>query len=69
MTEYIELDDVDELVEASAFHHSDRKLLMLALAAPMPVFGEEVYPGLHKKAAVMITAINRNHPLLRETSG
>ena len=30
MTEYIEPDDVDELVEASAFHYSDRKLLMLA---------------------------------------
>ena len=37
---------------------------MLALAAPMPVFGEEVYPGLHQKAAVLIGAINRNHPLL-----
>ena len=64
MTEYIEPDDVDELVEASAFHYSDRGLLMLALAAPMPVFGEEVYPGLHQKAAVLIGAINRNHPLL-----
>ena len=30
----------------------------------MPVFGEEVYPGIHQKAAVLISAINHNHPLL-----
>ena len=64
MTEYIEPDDVDELVEVEGFVYRDRKLLLSALAAPMPVFGEEVYPGLHQKAAVLISAINRNHPLL-----
>ena len=64
MTEYIEPDDVDELVEVEGFLYRDRGLLMSALAAPMPVFGEEVYPGLHQKAAVLINAINRNHPLL-----
>ena len=64
MTGNIEPDDVDELVEVEGFHYRDRGLLMLALAAPMPVFGEEVYPGLHQKAAVLMNAINRDHPLL-----
>jgi death-on-curing protein len=64
VTEYIEPDDVDELVEVEGFHYRDRGLLLSALAAPMPVFGEEVFPGLHRKAAVLISAINRDHPLV-----
>lgn len=64
MTEYIEPDDIDELVEVEGFTYRDRGLLLSALAAPLPVFGEEVYPGLHEKAAVLISAINRDHPLL-----
>ena len=64
MIEYIEPDDVDELVEVEGFHYRDRGLLLSALAAPMPVFGEEVYPELHQKAAVLMRAINRDHPLL-----
>ena len=64
MTEYIEPEDVDELVEDEGFHYRDRNGLLSALASPMPVFGEEVYPGIHQKAAVLFTAINHNHPLL-----
>lgn len=64
MTEYIEPDDVDELVEVEGFHYRDHGLLLSALAAPLPVFGEEVYPGLHQKAAALISAINRDHPLV-----
>lgn len=64
MTEYIEPEDVDELVEAEGFRYRDRGLMLSALAAPLPVFGEEVYPGLHQKAAVLMSAINRDHPLL-----
>lgn len=64
MTEYIEPADVDELVEAEGFHYRDRGLLLSALASPLPVFGEEVYPGLHQKAAVLISALNRDHPLM-----
>lgn len=64
MTEYIEPDDVDELVEAEGFQYRDRGLLLSALASPLPVFGEEVYPGLHQKAAVLISALNRDHPLI-----
>lgn len=64
MTEYIEPEDVDELVEDEGFHYRDRNGLLSALASPMPVFGEEVYPGIHQKAAVLFSAINHNHPLL-----
>jgi death on curing protein len=64
VTEYIEPDDVDELVEAEGFHYRDRGLLLSALASPLPVFGEEVYPGLHEKAAVLMRALNRDHPLM-----
>ncbi|TFV81464.1 type II toxin-antitoxin system death-on-curing family toxin [Microbacterium sp. dk485] len=64
MTEYIEPEDVDELVEDEGFHYRDRNGLLSALASPMPVFGEEVYPRIHQKAAALISAINHNHPLL-----
>jgi death-on-curing protein len=33
------------------------------MASPMPVFGEEVYPDLHVKGAVLLAALNRNHAL------
>lgn len=41
----------------------DRNLLLLAVAAPLPVFGEEVYMGRHDKAGTLMRAINRDHPL------
>jgi death-on-curing protein len=49
VTEYIEPDDVDELLEVEGFHYRDRGLLLSALAAPLPTFGEEVHPGPHQK--------------------
>ncbi len=64
MTEYLRPDDVDMLVESEGWHWKDRGLALSALAAPLPVFGEEVHPGLHRKAAVLLLALNRDHPLL-----
>ncbi len=64
MTEYLEPADVEEWVTARGLHFRDRSLLLSALAGPMPVFGEEVYPDVHQKAAVLLIGINRNHPLL-----
>lgn len=64
MTEYIEPEDVDELVEEEGYHYRDRNGLLSALASPMPVFGEEIFPGIHQKAAVLFTAINHKHPLV-----
>jgi hypothetical protein len=34
VTEYIEPDDVDELLEVEGFHHRDRGLLLSALLPP-----------------------------------
>ncbi|KQV06818.1 type II toxin-antitoxin system death-on-curing family toxin [Leifsonia sp. Root112D2] len=63
MTEYLEPTDVDDLIASVGFHVRDRNLLLSALAAPLPVFGEEVYLSLYNKAAALLTAINRDHPL------
>jgi death-on-curing protein len=64
MTEYLDPADVETWVGRRGLHVRDRALLLSALAAPLPVFDEEVYPDLHEKAAVLLIAINRNHPLL-----
>jgi death-on-curing protein len=64
VTEYLDPEDVEELLRTLGLHIRDRSLLLSALAAPLPVFDEEVYAGPHEKAAALIAAINRNHPLL-----
>lgn len=63
MTEYLEPADVDDFIASAGFHVRDRGLLLSALSAPLPVFGEEVYLGRYNKAAALIIAINQNHPL------
>jgi death-on-curing protein len=63
VTDYLEPTDVEDLVKLVGFHVRDRNLLLSALAAPLPVFGEEVYLGLYSKAAALLIAINRDHPL------
>ncbi|WP_157536992.1 type II toxin-antitoxin system death-on-curing family toxin [Microbacterium sp. Root180] len=55
---------MDMLVESEGWHWRDRGLALSALGAPLPVFGEEIYPGLHRKAAVLLRALNLDHPLL-----
>lgn len=61
--EYLDPADVEHLIESAGFHVRDRNLLLSALAAPLPVFGEEVYLGAYSKAAILLIAINRDHPL------
>jgi len=65
--EYLDPDDVEALLDDEGFHFKDgargRNLLLSALAAPMPVFGEEVHPTLDEKAAALLLALMRNHPL------
>jgi death-on-curing protein len=65
VTEYLEPADVELLIDAVGFHYrgANRHLLLSALAAPLPVFGEEVYPNLAQKASALLIAINRDHPL------
>ncbi|GAA2041756.1 type II toxin-antitoxin system death-on-curing family toxin [Agromyces tropicus] len=65
--EYLDPEDVEALLDDEGFHFKDgsrgRNLLLSALAAPMPVFGEEVHPTLEEKAAALLLAVMRNHPL------
>ncbi|GAA1752236.1 type II toxin-antitoxin system death-on-curing family toxin [Agromyces humatus] len=67
MTEYLDPEDVEALLDEEGFHYKDgargRNLLLSALAAPMPVFGEDVHPTLDEKAAVLLLAVMRNHAL------
>ena len=67
MTEFLDPEDVEAFLEEAGFHHKDgargRNLLLSALAAPMPVFGEDVHPTLDQKAAVLLLAVMRNHAL------
>ena len=67
MTEYVDPEDVEALLDEEGFHYKDgargRNLLLSALAAPMPVFGEEVHPTLDEKAAVLLLSVMRNHAL------
>ncbi|MUN08025.1 type II toxin-antitoxin system death-on-curing family toxin [Agromyces luteolus] len=55
------------MLDDEGFHFKDgargRNLLLSALAAPLPVFGEEVHPTLDEKAAALLVALMRNHPL------
>jgi death on curing protein len=65
MTDYLTLDEIDALITARmGFTYRDRGLMASALGAPMPVFGVETYEGLDAKAAALLIAANRNHPLL-----
>lgn len=67
MTEYLDPEDVEALLNEEGFHFKDgargRNLLLSALATPMPVFGEDVHPTLDEKAAVLLVAVMRNHAL------
>ena len=63
MTDYLEPADVEDLIASAGFHVRDRNLLLSAPASPLPVFGEEVYVGLYDKAAALLLAVNRDHPL------
>ena len=67
MTEYLDPEDVEALLDDEGFRYKDggrgRNLLLSALAAPLPVFGEEVHPTLEEKAATLLIGVNRNHAL------
>lgn len=68
MTEYLTADDLLTIAEAAM---SSRPLVrdagLVASAAARPqttVFGEDAYPGLEEKAAALLHALARNHPLV-----
>ncbi len=66
MTHYLTLDDLVTLtVELGGLHVHDIGLLDSAANRPaVTVWGEDAYPDIHTKAAVLLESIARNHPLL-----
>lgn len=65
MTEYLTLGDALAYAAADGWHLRDVGLLDSALARPSSApYGQEAYPGLHLKAAVVMDSIARSHPLI-----
>lgn len=62
--DYCTLDDALIIVDRLGVHVRDLGLLSSALERPRTdVFGLEAYPDLHSKAAALLDAVNRAHPL------
>lgn len=68
MTEYLDLDDLVDIVREAVSGDAvvgDYGLLESALARPRAsVFGEDAYPDLHLKAAALLHSLARNHALV-----
>jgi death-on-curing protein len=66
VTTYLQLEDLLALVEE--LHVGPvRDLGLLDSAAHRPqtsLFGEDAYPDLHTKVAVLLESLTRNHPLI-----
>lgn len=66
MIDYLTLDDLLELVTEASLQ-AVRDLGLPDSAAHRPktsIFGEDAYPSLHEKAAVLLESIVRNRPLI-----
>lgn len=62
--DYVQIEDALTAVELLGVRVRDIGLLSSALERPRTdVFGLEAYPDLHSKAAALIDAPNRGHPL------
>ena len=68
LTEYLDLDDLLEIVLAAVGRDAavrDYGLLESALARPRAsVFGQDAYADLHLKAAALLHSLARNHALV-----
>lgn len=65
MTRYLSLDDALRVVHRFGFHVRDAGMLSSALARPTTrIMGEDAYPSLGMKAAVLLESVLGNHPLL-----
>ena len=66
MIEYLSLEDLLSLVgDLGVGPIRDIGLLDSAAHRPqVSVLGEDAYPGVHEKAAVLLESIVRNHPLV-----
>lgn len=66
MTDFLTLEDLLDII-AEAGLQAVRDLGLLDSAAHRPrtsVFGDDAYPTLDEKAAVLLESIVRNHPLI-----
>ncbi|MGW5567293.1 type II toxin-antitoxin system death-on-curing family toxin [Streptomyces tendae] len=65
---YIQLDEILSVARAvNGTEHSVRDMGLLVSAIERPrtnVFGAELYPTLHEKAAALLHAVARNHALI-----
>ncbi|MCE7080316.1 type II toxin-antitoxin system death-on-curing family toxin [Streptomyces sp. ST2-7A] len=70
MTEvrYLQIDEILAIARAvNGTEHSVRDMGLLVSAIERPrthVFGAELYPGLHDKAAALLHSVARNHALI-----
>lgn len=65
MTEAIELEPFLESLEKIGFFVRDAGLMSSALSRPMTtVFGNEVYPSVHEKAAALVQSVAKYHPMV-----
>ncbi len=65
MTEFVDLEIIAAQLKRVGFHILDIGLLESALARPQTsLFGEDAYPTLELKAAVMVESIILNHPMV-----
>ena len=66
MTDYLELEDLLTIIERYGLQ-AVRDIGLLDSAAHRPqtsLFGDDAYPTLPEKAAVLLESIVRNHPLI-----
>ncbi len=62
---YPDQQDVIDLVRSSGWYARDVGALLSAVERPRQVlWGTETYPDLWTKAAALLDAVNRSHPLL-----
>lgn len=65
MTRYVTIGDVIAIVTANGWHPRDALALDTVVTRPRAfMYGTELYPGLHTKAAALMDSANRQHPLL-----
>jgi death-on-curing protein len=62
---YLTMRDAEQTIRRLGFHVRDAGLLASALARPATTFaGDEVYPALAMKAAVILESVARNRALV-----
>jgi death-on-curing protein len=65
MTEFVDLEIFVTQLKRVGFHIRDLGLLESALVRPQTsLFGQDAYPTLELKAAVMVESIILNHPMV-----